>query len=115
MPAQTKQNIVALSRGVLETPQMGWEPLELTATGTTVIGNGNPTDFHAVTINSAGANPPLIQIYQLTSRTASSSVALVNHGATGGVTLWYDMASSFGFILNWISGVGDLTVTYREI
>jgi hypothetical protein len=93
---------------------MDYESFEMTGIGQSIFGNSNTCTLHTITINSAGGIPPALLVHKLTAPTTSVQIANVNHGATGGVTLLYDAACPNGFIVSWVAGVGDITVTFRE-
>jgi hypothetical protein len=109
------KSITPISRGVMSQPTMDFETTELTAISSTLFGNGNPSTLQAVTVNSVGGSGMSVQIWKLTAATTSASISTMSHapGVTG-ATFWYNAACPFGFIVNWLAGVGDLTISYRE-
>lgn len=109
------EGIVQNYRGSAAQPSMDYEAFEMTKPVQLVFGNGNQAVLQALTINSSGGTSPAIQIWRISAAQGSSSIATITHPSNAaGVTLWYNASCPKGFIVNWATGIGDITVTYRE-
>jgi len=107
-------SITQQHRGQVSQPGMDYEFSRYNTFPTvSVLGHGNQTSLHVVTVNSAGGGMAF-DVWQLLSATTSVGIGSVTHGGGTGLTFFYDISCPAGIIFNAKAGPADITVVFRE-